>query len=309
MSISVVWRASSAIDILLARVTRSIGSLKTTKKPSAPTMSLDEFFACTKTRAPEILIELPRELAFHDTFVAPVSSRKDLKALFENELAKTSPLIDEVSVLPLHGSERSALTAVHIRKRSQIEIEKHAQKLGLQKVSICCEDAPNCAFDLPLYVQQTLLSRKLCAIAFALSIAGIWLGVSTVAEKRSYLADQWESRSNNLRKEVLIHNSASKEAQAYDALAARHPRSTSPQGVLQRLAALTEATPKSTHWTEISIHHNAILLSAISDDAGASLTELSSSMPGKTIQFSGSVSELRDSTQSFTVEIKETSHE
>lgn len=306
MTSTIVWRTKSTLDRITARAASRMKATLAFGTTKSKRLSLDEFLALERGRPAEIVIELRRHEAFHDVYETPLKSERDLQKLFINEVSRVSPLSDcDVTVLPIKSIRPGALSVLQMRTQTLRDLEDHALSIGASKITLSAEDQLDERFEIPLQIRQSRLSRSISAIAMGLFLCGAWIGSSSLANQRENIAEQWALQELALRRQVSSLNEISAEAQAYENFSQLRPVQTSPQGTLERLARLTEATPNSAWWTKVSLSAGVLQVSAVSADAGSTLQSISEAFADHTVEFEGSVSELRDGKQSFTLEIRE----
>lgn len=306
MASQIIWQSGSFFDRLLARVSTAIKASAKLGESALASVSFEEFFDLERSSASQVLVELRRNDAFHDVYSAPVKSERDLQKLFMNEVSHLTPLADEAAtLLPTKQTKSGEFSVLQIRSQTLHDLEDHAQKLGLQQLFLSAEDVADEHFEVPVYISQAKRSRTLSAIASALILGGVWIGITSLADHREALADQWSLQELSLRSHIMAQEEVSTEVRAYEAFGRLNPEEVSPQGVLDRIAELTDATPDIAWWTEISLTADTILVSAVSSDAGATLQTISSEYSNAAVEFSGAVSDLRDGKRSFTIKIKD----
>lgn len=306
MTATILWPSKSVAGSLFLRAASSIGALKRIKLRSYRQMSAEQFLNSERVKEPDVALELNRGEAFFDTFSVPGMSRSDLQKLLESEIGALSPAaVEETQIVPARSEVGQGYALLHIRKDLVRALETKARKLGVRNLYLTSEDATHVSFEAPTFTQQARVSGKLTGLACVLILAGLWSGLSTYAAREEALAELASVREQSLRAVVIARNEVSAEVSAFEQFAERKPAKTSPQGVLSRLADLTIATPGATWWSELHMASDEISVSVVSNDAGASLQELSTAYPQHQVRFNGAVADLSEGRQSFTIVISE----
>lgn len=305
----IIWKEGDGWQRRLSKLAGRLSALfeRAAGARAVAVFGYDDFMSATSLKGAEAMVVIPPIHAFQDRFDGRTKNYNDLQNILANQIDQLSPLSgDDVVVLADRGHGSGAfIDLLFLRQEFVAAIEDKAGQLGLQKLWLSPETAPEVRHLSPTSQKQVRVATGFWVGAFALLAVSLWLASGLAVMRAETMLAETKAIEAEWRSAAQVLSEQNQQVSALQSLAENGVDRQTVAGRLDALVALRDATPDQAWWLDVTFSGNEIAFSGLATNAPRVLQSIAAAYPERSVTFSEPIIDEGGGRQSFVLAIGE----